>query len=160
MFDIIDQLASKLNVELVIVGESDYVNKYKRIASNRGIDDHVTWTGQIHASKLAPFYTLFDVCIMTSELESFGLSISESYLCETPCVAFDVGGMREQIKHAETGFLSPPDNIDIFTKYVRLLLENDLLRNQFGRRGRDYVQQHYTLDAAADEYQNIINSLI
>jgi len=36
------------------------------------------------------------------------MSLTESYLCETPCVAFDVGGMSDQIVNGETGYLVEP----------------------------------------------------
>jgi glycosyltransferase involved in cell wall biosynthesis len=92
------------DVYLVVIGDSDYVTNVQRYASRIGVAENVIWPGRKATDELAAWYSAFDVTILTSERESFGMSISESYLCETPCVVYDVGGMVDQVIDGETGF--------------------------------------------------------
>jgi glycosyltransferase involved in cell wall biosynthesis len=51
-------------------------------------------------------------------------------------VAFDVGGNREVIVDAETGFLIEPYDISSMRARVEDLISDDLLRNRMGSRAR------------------------
>ncbi|WP_185715622.1 glycosyltransferase family 4 protein [Halocatena pleomorpha] len=159
-------IVSKLNplegrdVHLVFVGDSDHLPKYKRYGDDIGVTENVHWVGRQPNSELSLWYSMFDVTFLTSSAESFGMCISESYLCETPCVAFMVGGMADQIQHGETGWLVRPDDTDRMTDRIADLLTNDHQRRTFGENGREYVLDRFTLSEVADQYRSLTNSLL
>jgi glycosyltransferase involved in cell wall biosynthesis len=155
---IIKRLSERYDIEYIIVGDSEYVPHYKRLAKSMGISDSVNWVGKYHSRELSRIYSLFDVTIMTSEVEGFGQSITESYLCNTPCVAFDIGGMSDQIIHGDTGYLANQDNTSEFESYVEKYIENPDLKEQFGRRGREYVERNFTLSQAAKKYDLMLQN--
>jgi len=74
------------------------------------------------------------------------MSLTESYLCETPCVAFDVGGMSDQIVNGETGYLVEPYDTNSFVTALERLVTDPEQRAEFGIRGREYVQKRFTLE--------------
>jgi glycosyltransferase involved in cell wall biosynthesis len=160
MFDMIDMISESRDVVLIIVGESEYNEKYRREAQSRGINNRIRWVGHQHATNLSKFYSLFDITIMTSEFESFGQSISESYLCGTPCVAFDTGGMSEQINHQSTGYLVTQGDIKSFSDYVIDLLSDIEQRNKFAMAGKEYVRQRFVLRQVSKQYSKLISQLI
>ena len=51
-------------------------------------------------------YNIADIFISPSKQESFGFTICEAMACGTPCVAFPVGGVKEQISHKKNGYLA------------------------------------------------------
>ncbi len=55
--------------------------------------------------RMALCYRAADVFIHTARAEAFGKTVTEAMACGTPTVASNVGGLREQILHGETGFL-------------------------------------------------------
>ncbi len=57
---------------------------------------------------LATIYSLCDVFVNPSLIESFGLTSLESISCGVPVVAFDVGGTSDVVIHKETGWLAAP----------------------------------------------------
>lgn len=57
---------------------------------------------------LATIYSLCDVFVNPSLIESFGLTSLESISCGVPVVAFDVGGTSDIVAHKETGWLAAP----------------------------------------------------
>ena len=54
---------------------------------------------------MALCYRAADVFIHTANAEAFGKTVTEAMACGTPVVASAVGGICEQVIHAETGFL-------------------------------------------------------
>lgn len=158
-FDVVATLAQYNDVTYVVLGDSDNLDEYKQLAVEKGVDDHVYWGGHVDQSELAAWYSLFDVTILTSEWESFGMSLTESYLCETPCVAFDVGGMSDQIVDTKTGFLIEPYDTDEFATAVENLMTNDTLKSEFGARGKEYVAQRFTLKSVTSQYRDLITTV-
>ncbi|MCO8244768.1 MULTISPECIES: glycosyltransferase family 4 protein [unclassified Haladaptatus] len=147
-------------VHLVVVGDSEHVPEYKRYGEKIGVDENLHWVGRKPSTELSRWYSLFDVTILTSSAESFGMSISESYLCETPCVAFMVGGMVDQIQHGETGWLIRPEDTERMVDRISDLLTNERRRREFGENGREYVLDRFTLSKVASQYRSMTDSLV
>jgi glycosyltransferase involved in cell wall biosynthesis len=145
---------------MVIVGESAHVPQYKGYSREIGVDDYIHWVGYKPHSKLARWYSLFDVTFLTSAYESFGMSISESLLCQTPCVAFMTGGMAHQIEHGENGWLVRPGDIDMMSKRILDLAQNDNKRTRFGKAGREHVIERFTLSHASSKYQDLTQRVL
>ena len=75
-------------------------------------------------SILATIYSLCDVVINPSLIESFGLTCLESICCGVPVVAFEVGGIKDIVVHKETGYLATPYKSDELAKGVEWCMEN------------------------------------
>lgn len=56
--------------------------------------------------ELADVYSAADIYVTPSLQESFGYTVCEAMACGTPVVAFPVGGILDQIKHKENGYLA------------------------------------------------------
>jgi glycosyltransferase involved in cell wall biosynthesis len=158
-FEIISTVAETKDVIYVILGDSGRLEEYKQLAKEMGVADLVYWAGHKEQTELAQWYSLFDVTILTSEWESFGMSITESYLCGTPCIAFDVGGMSDQIVNDKTGRLVDPYDIDSFAAAIKTLLADETKRNSFGNKGEKYVRNRFTLDTVSKQYRELIASI-
>jgi glycosyltransferase involved in cell wall biosynthesis len=61
--------------------------------------------------------------------------------CQTPVVAFAVGGLADTITDEDTGFLAPPGNRAAFSRQLSRALESKRLK-EMGRRGRLSVRQY------------------
>lgn len=82
------------------------------IGNSNGSDDSlkaydVMYLGYVSdEEKLAQIYAAADVFVNPSLQESFGYTVCEAMACGTPCVAFAVGGMLDQIESEENGYLA------------------------------------------------------
>jgi len=159
--DILEKLNNKMNskVHLVAVGGSPHIKKYKDYAIRKGLKNRTHWVGFKPREKLSNWYSMFDVTIMTSKMESFGMSITESYLCKTPCIAFDVGGMADQILDGKSGYLIEFGNQEEFTRKCNRLLSDELIRTKFGECGKEFVEKRFLMDNAKKKYTKILAEL-
>lgn len=158
-FDILSTVAENRDVAYVILGDSHQLDKYKELAAEKGVADLVYWLGHKEQTELAQWYSLFDVTILTSEWESFGMSLTESYLCGTPCIAFDIGGMSDQIVDGETGHLIEPYDLDAFGTAIDGLLSQEERAEAFGKKGQEFVSERFTLDTVSTQYSEMIEAI-
>ena len=82
----------------------------------------IIYAGYVPDDRLIRLYSAADVFVAPSREEAFGQTALESLACGTPCVGFDVGGLRDTILHKRTGYLAQPySSIDLATGIVWIL---------------------------------------
>ena len=76
-----------------------------------------------------------------------------------PTVGFDVPGVREAVRHDETGFLVPFKDINALTTSVSSLLDNPNLRETMGRAARAMVEAEFDRQVIEDRYFQVYKEL-
>src|SRR5262249_3883815 len=75
---------------------------------------------------------LFDIAVVPSHYEAFGLAALEAMAAARPVVASDDGGLPEIVVDSETGFLVPPRDPDRLAAALRRLIDDPALRARLG----------------------------
>jgi glycosyltransferase involved in cell wall biosynthesis len=96
-------------------------------------------------SDMTTVWRAFDVYLFTSRVEAFPRTLLESLACETPVVAaVPIAGGAIDIVRDSPGILSVADRDPerLAAESVRLL-DAPVMRDEAGRRGRQWVIEHY-----------------
>jgi D-inositol-3-phosphate glycosyltransferase len=136
-------LSRDLPCRLVVVGGSSNQKagaELKSVARRLGIAQAVDFRGVVGQSELPRYYSAADICAIPSAYESFGMAALESMACQTPVVAFAVGGLATTIKDGKTGFLAEPGSTIDFADKLRHALQSAEL-DSIGRQARLSVQR-------------------
>lgn len=99
------------------------------------------------------------VVIQKSLREGFGLTVSEALWKGTPVVTSRVGGIPLQIIDGETGYLCDPRDNDCFVERIVGLLEDDELREEMGKKGREHVRENFLITRLMSDYLDLFSSL-
>ena len=104
-----------------------------------------------------------DVVIHAStEPEPFGIVLLEAMGAGRPLIATDIGGPKEIVKHAETGFLVPPGDAEALRDAVLALLDDADKAARMGELGRRRYFEHYTagkmVSALEHQYRLLIKA--
>jgi trehalose synthase len=83
------------------------------------------------------------VVLQKSLKEGFGLTVSEALWKGTPVIGGKVGGIRSQIIDGKNGYLVDPLNYNQCAKKTIEILNNDKLREQMGKYGREHVKKNF-----------------
>ena len=84
---------------------------------------------------LVGWLSVADLFLLPSAQESFGLAALEAMACELPVVASNVGGLPEIIEDGVTGFVCPPEDVDLMADRGVALLTDPRYARRAGRRG-------------------------
>ena len=73
---------------------------------------------------------------------------------KVPPVAYRIGGTPDGLRDGETGFLVEMGDVDGLTKRLKQLLTDSDLRKRMGEKGREFAQQHFSLDSLASRHED------
>ncbi len=79
---------------------------------------------------------------------------------DRPVAAFDVGGIREWLRHEETGLLVPPADVDALHASLLRLLNDPNWAFQMGRNGRAVAEARFTASAYLNALLPILSSAV
>lgn len=105
------------------------------------------------------YWLSIDIAVVPStEPEPFGMVAIEAMLVGKPVVAAGHGGLLEIIEHKRTGLLFDPNNVDDLFASLKLLMDDEVLRNSLGANGKKSVLEQFTINNYiqnfVDIYQN------
>jgi len=154
-------IAKNPQVHLTLAGEGELTDKLRRMTKELNLEKHVDFCGFIDNQKIFHFLSKFDIMVMPSLQESFGVAVLEASAVGLPVIAGDVGGVPEVLMSEKTGILVPPGDVEALSRAIIRLAENADLRKRMGLAGRKFVDENYRwdkcLDMMADMYERIIS---
>jgi glycosyltransferase involved in cell wall biosynthesis len=138
-------------------GVPAYRAELASILEEEGLSGWVTFIGQIPHGRMTSVYQDHHVLVFPSEWEEpFGLSHVEAMACGTSVVSTTTGGSAELIRHGENALAFEAGNaVDLETQ-IRLLLDSDEDRCRIVEGGREWVEEHHSLDRYADRLEDFL----
>ena len=144
---------------LVIAGDGEQASELRRLASRLGLADRVHWLGW--RADAADLMAAFDVFLLPSLREGFGLVLLEAMSRRLPIVASHVGAIPEIVIDGETGILVEPRNVDELAKAMTRLLNDRALRKYMGLLGAARLEEHFSVERMVDGtvavYEQVLN---
>lgn len=154
---ILPELRRKVpGTEYWIAGDGDYREDLQRIATEMGVGESVRFFGFKEGQEKLDLLHRSRVLVYTSPKEGWGLSVIEANATGLPCVASDSPGLRESVRHGETGFLVPHGDLPALRDRVLDLLTDDVAWRSFSRSGLDWAAR-FNWDRMADETLELID---
>ncbi|WP_231894433.1 glycosyltransferase [Vibrio tritonius] len=140
------------NVNLIIIGDGPEHESIKNLASNLGLLDRVHFVGWVNNP-----YSFISRClclVCSSESESFGNVIIESYACGVPVISSRCGG-PEEIIDDEFGLLFDIGNVKQLSDNIKIYLNNEEVRLEHINSSKDKISK-YDEDVVFDEYKKAL----
>ena len=106
-------------------------------------------------ARLAEVYAVADLLLAPSRVENLPNVVLEAFACGLPAVASDAGGMRDAVRHLETGWLAPVGQPESLAEGMRRLLDDEMLRTRLGAAARRLVETEFTLALEIERFENL-----
>jgi phosphatidyl-myo-inositol dimannoside synthase len=141
---------------LVIVGGGPDRNRLHGLAADAGVTDHVVFTDGVPADELPAHYAMADVFAMPCrtrgaglDVEGLGIVFLEASATGIPVVAGNSGGAPETVLEGQTGHVIDGRDAEQLVDTLSLLLAHPDRAAKMGRRGREWVTEHWRWDTIA-----------
>ena len=165
-FDIVRKTVD--DVYLVIGGgspkpgprEQEVLATIHKIIDEHNLSDRVIMLGYVPDEQLPLLYQHSRFFVLPSKFEPFGMTSQEAMACGKTVVASKFGGVKEVIKHEETGILVDPSDSQEFAMAMIKLLQDQDYNYKIGLHARKLIEEHYSWDAIARKYINFYKKYI
>ena len=137
----------------IIVGDGPRKDFLLGEAERLGLGGIVHFAGL--QEDVRPFLAAMDVYMMSSEYEGFGVALIEAMAFRRPIAALGVGGIPGIVASGESGVLVPPRDLDALARATSDLLGDPERQRRMGERGRQTVQDRFSMRRMARELEAI-----
>jgi len=152
LIDVAKKLKEK-NIEftLFIAGSGELEAELRNQIEQYNLQQEVILLGFV--KDMNTFMNSIDIFLLPSIWEGFGYVLVEAMLKSKPVVAFNISSNPEIVTQNKTGFLVSYPDTELFAKKVQELIQNDVLRKQFGENGKLDVINRFNLKDRITEFE-------
>ena len=132
---------TRSDVTLDVAGQGDDRNRLERVARALGIGAAVRFLGFVSDDEKRRLLRQSWAVVLPSPKEGWGISNVEAAACGTPALASDSPGLRESVRHGETGFLVPHGDVRALGDRMVELAADAALVARLGRAARAFAER-------------------
>ena len=111
-------------------------------------------------SELSAAFDGWNIFVLPSLEESFGISILEAMAYGLPVIASDVGGIPEVVEHGRSGWLVPPRSPEALAERLKSMLVNPDERRAFGSAARERVRANFSAQRMVSSISKVYDRLM
>jgi colanic acid biosynthesis glycosyl transferase WcaI len=150
--------------QFLLVGEGAEKERIKTLAQSRGLTN-LRFLDQQPREKIPAFISASDAClVLLKKTDVFKTVIPTKMLefmsCARPVILGVDGQARQIVEEASAGLYIEPENSQELVNAINRLSANRDLGEAFGKKGREYILQHFSRDRTAEKYIQALKSLL
>ncbi len=144
------------DLHLLLIGNGKDEEKILKLLKNTKIK----WQILEPQQDIYEYFNLFDIFVLPSRREPFGLVLLEAGLLKKTCIGSRVEGISELIEDGVNGLLVEPDNIEELADAIISLIDNPRKAQELGENLYRKVISGYTAKNIIPKYEAIYQDLI
>ncbi len=147
------------DVRLILLGGGSQGAGIRRILQSGGVEEYVTFGGQISQTDLPRWYHMADLYISPSHVDGSSVSLMEALACGLPCLVSDIPANKEWVFENENGWLfRDGDANDLAEKILAAISQREKLP-EIGRSSRRSAEMRADWKKNAEALMNVYRSL-
>jgi glycosyltransferase involved in cell wall biosynthesis len=147
-----------IDATLCLVGDGPDRELVEHRAHELGVSRDTVFVG--YQRDVAPYYSFFDVLLLTSGNEGTPAVAIEALAAGTPVVATDVGGVADVIADGLDGILVPEGDIEAIASALGRLARDRELALRMGAVGSERVIERYRVERLVDDVDRLYRELL
>ncbi len=146
LVDAIIQLVEKgIQIQALIIGhimDQSYYDDLRKKVIDSGLENKICFAG-FHPDPTS-IMGCFDVIVLASKAETFGLVLPEAMRAGTAVVGTNSGGVPEIIEAGKTGLLFTPGHSDELADCLEKLINNPELHRRLTDNGKQFADENFS----------------
>ncbi len=138
--------------ELWIIGDGYFRKDLEKMAT-----DGVRFFGGLSDEERRELVKRAWVLVNPSVREGFGLNVIEANALGTPCIAYDVAGLRDSVKNDGTGLLAEAGSVEDLANKLIMVLKDGKLRERLNRNALEF-SRNFDWDMSARKFEEVFRA--
>ena len=147
--------ATRADLRLTMLGDGVDRRRCEDVA--RGCDGQVEFPG--YRADVDAQLRRADAFVLPSLNENLPLALLQAMAIGLPCIATDVGGVREVLDDG-AGILVPPGNVKALIAAMELLVARPEIAAELGAAARKRVEERFSLSRCADDHVRLWSEIM
>jgi len=161
--DLIEAMAILKNqrptLKLLIIGEGELEQSLKLKVKNLKLEEQVLFLGKLLHDEVPKYLAVSDVFVRPSLSEGLGNVFLEAMAVGLPVIGTPVGGIVDFLQDGKTGLFCQVHNPKSIAEKIKLLLNDDNLRQRIINNAKKLVKNNYSWDLISQKMNHIFNQL-
>ena len=136
-----------------------YAEDLEELINAEGLKKRIFFLGEQPTESLPHLFRSLDVYVAPQRWEGFGLTPIEAMSSGVPVIATKAGVFEEMILPNKTGYIVEYDDVDMISKHLSYLLENEALLNEMSIQSRARVIDAFNINNEASRLVDIYKNL-
>ena len=132
---------TRADLLLDVAGQGDDRGRLERLARQLGLGTGAHFLGFVSDEEKRRLLRRSWGVVLASPKEGWGISNVEAAACGTPAIASDSPGLRESVRHGETGFLVPHGDVRALADRMLALAADPALVSRLGVGARAFAER-------------------
>lgn len=143
---------------LYLAGTGMAVSDLQKQIQLFNLSSKVHFLGQLEKGDLVPVVQQAAFVVAPSLwMDNSPMSIYESLACGKPVIGSDIGGIKSQVLHGQTGFLFSPGDGEMLAEYVCRLWQDRRLIEKMSERARETAVTQFSPEAHWERLSKIFH---
>lgn len=140
-----------------IAGSGPYLKTFQERIKNviRPLSQRIHFLSYV--KNMESLYSIAKIFVYFSHLDALPRVILEAQASGLPIIANPFGGVRELIRHGQTGFFVNSEE-ELFQSAKRIF-EDDRLRENLGKQAREFVDENYSPQAIGSLWIKVLKQI-
>lgn len=146
-----------LDVQAMLIGNGELRDELRRRFA--GLNGRVWWLSSVSNAELPSYLNRAALFVLPSHFEGHPKVLIEAMACGLPVIGADSPGIRELIRHGETGWLCDTDPASVRAAIEELLVRPELCA-QLGHKARQFVVENFSLERIVQMELDMLSQVI
>lgn len=147
------------NAHFVVVGGGPWQETIEQIFKAHKVNWRLHMLGKLEGQDLVDAYHSMDVFAFSSKSETQGLVLVEAMAAGTPVIALEASGVRDVLKHRESGFMLTSESVDVFAEGIEWIYRlSTRQRNELVQNAKQTARR-FSIETTAEQALNLYDRL-
>ncbi|MFN8414038.1 MAG: glycosyltransferase family 4 protein [Anaerolineales bacterium] len=147
------------DVRLILLGGGSQGPSIRKILQSGGVEEYVTFGGQISQTDLPRWYHMADLYISPSHVDGSSVSLMEALACGLPCLVSDIPANKEWVFDDENGWLFRDGDSNHLAERILAAMNQREKLPEIGRASRRSAEMRADWKKNAEALMNVYRSL-
>lgn len=144
-------------ISLAITGGGTAEQSLRRLTADLKLENNIKFFGFVEPDRLIKIYQASDVYIIASTAETQSISLMKSMAVGLPVIGVNAWALPEYIND-DNGFIVEPGDYRAMAEKIKILYQNQDLRNKLGQGGIETVK-NFSEEKIAKHWETIYKSI-
>jgi glycosyltransferase involved in cell wall biosynthesis len=147
------------DVRLILLNGGSQGANIRKILQSGGVEEYVTFGGQISQTELPRWYHMADLYISPSHVDGSSVSLMEALACGLPCLVSDIPANKEWVFENKNGWLFRDGDADHLAEKILAAMNQREKLPEIGRASRSEAEKRADWKKNAAALMEVYRSL-